>query len=207
MGSRNSGCLLPWLTRLISRSFQAPLVFQCPSLVGQHGAALALLEEHRVDNRGLQLCHLEGERLGNNSHPCLLLNSEAADHRAENITYWMHSHTRKVPSYCHQTLSKCARRHAGPRPDRPSSTLEKRTAESRCGTCWKRPASLRLSRSTSPTPRLPASNPGSPSVSCRHTFDNHLRAQMQVEVELGSRQVLQAVSIYQRLNQHTGTQI
>lgn len=61
-------CHAAWSTCLISRSFQAPVVFQCPSLAGQHGTALALLEKHCVDNWRLQLCHLEGERLGNNSH-------------------------------------------------------------------------------------------------------------------------------------------
>lgn len=74
--------------------------------------------------------------------------------------------SRRVPSSCRQTLSKCALQHAGPRPDRQFSTLGKRMAESRCGTCSKRPVKPRLSRNTSRTPRLRVSNPGLPSVSC-----------------------------------------
>lgn len=73
---------------------------------------------------------------------------------------------RKVPSSCRQTPSKCALQHAGPRPGRQFSTLGKKMAELRCGTCSKRPAKLRLSRNTSQTPRLLVSNPGLPSVSC-----------------------------------------
>lgn len=89
--------------------------------------------------------------------------------REEIFTFSNEPTSRKVLSYCHQTLSKCAQRHAGPRQNLPSSTSEKRMEELRCGTCWRRPANLHLSRSTSPTPRSPASNPGLLSVRCCNT--------------------------------------
>lgn len=120
-------------------------------------------------------------------------NVTASSSRGENFTFSNEPTSRKVPSYCHQTLSKCARRHAGPRQDQPSSTSERRTEELRCGICWRRPANLRLSRSTSPTPRSPASNPGWPSVRCTLTIYTCNRCTIQM---------LKVLSIDYSLNWH-----
>lgn len=72
---------------------------------------------------------------------------------------------RKTTSSSRRALSRSALRRAGPCPSQLFSSLGKRMAALRCGTCWKKPADLHRSRHTSPMPRSPASNPGPPPVS------------------------------------------
>ncbi len=48
-----------------SARFQAPPLFQHPSLGGEHGAAVAFLQRRYFDNGSLELRHMEGGSHGN----------------------------------------------------------------------------------------------------------------------------------------------
>lgn len=75
------------------------------------------------------------------------------------------STVRRVPSSCLQIPSKHTQQGAGHHPDLLFSSLERKTAASRCGTYWKRPTSPFMSRSTSATPGSPVWKPGLSHVS------------------------------------------
>lgn len=53
---------------LLSPRYQAPPLFQYPSLGGEYSTAFADFQRHYFDNWSLELCHMEGRSHGNNTH-------------------------------------------------------------------------------------------------------------------------------------------
>lgn len=161
-----NACWDKWCSVLFLPCFryQTSSLFQRPSLVSELSAEITFLQRHYSKYRRLELCHLEGRRHGNNTHQCEVWSKHTL--LTLDPPYSLYTpHHRTGPSSSHTALSRFVLLDAGPYPDLLSFTSGRTTAALMCGICWRRPVSRHRCTPTSPTPKLPASNPGAPPVS------------------------------------------